>query len=135
MTTCFNGASNVIQSGGMACLSPEGKKEIDSLIEYYLGSAKILQGLANDLGLDYIGGDDSPYVFVDLKGHSSWDTFSTILEECQVVAIQRQASGPAARASCASRPSRRARPARRRGAASRRSTSSRGSRDGRQDAA
>ena len=94
MTTCFNGASNVIQSGGMACLSPEGKKEIDSLIEYYLGNAKILQGLANDLGLDYIGGDDSPYVFVDLKGHSSWDTFSTILEECQVVTIPGAGFGP-----------------------------------------
>ena len=94
MTTCFNGASNVIQSGGMACLSPEGKKEIDSLIEYYLGNAKILQGLAGDLGLDYIGGDDSPYVFVDLKGHSSWDTFSTILEECQVVTIPGAGFGP-----------------------------------------
>ena len=94
MTTCFNGASNVIQSGGMACLSPEGKKEIDSLIDYYLGNAKILQGLADDLGLDYIGGDDSPYVFVDLKGHSSWDTFSTILEECQVVTIPGAGFGP-----------------------------------------
>ena len=105
----------------MACLSPEGKKEIDSLIEYYLGNAKILQGLANDLGLDYIGGDDSPYVFVDLKGHSSWDTFSTILEECQVVTIPGAGFGPARRGTCASRPSRRA-GARRRGAASRRST-------------
>ena len=28
----------------MACLSPEGKKEIDSLIDYYLGNALILQG-------------------------------------------------------------------------------------------
>ena len=106
----------------MACLSPEGKKEIDSLIEYYLGNAKILQGLANDFGLDYIGGDDSPYVFVDLKGHSSWDTFSTILEECQVVTIPGAGFGPGGGA-CASRPSRRARRcARRRGAASRRST-------------
>jgi len=94
MTTCFNGASNVIQSGAMACFSDKGKKEIDELIDYYLGNAKILQGLAEDLGLDYCGGDDSPYIFVDLKGKSSWDTFSTILEECQVVTIPGAGFGP-----------------------------------------
>jgi LL-diaminopimelate aminotransferase len=26
MTTCFNGASNVAQAGGLACVSPEGLK-------------------------------------------------------------------------------------------------------------
>ena len=94
MTTCFNGASNVVQCGGEACLSPEGKKEINELIDYYLGNAEILRGLADDLGLDYCGGVDSPYVFVDLKGKSSWDTFSTILEEAQVVTIPGAGFGP-----------------------------------------
>ena len=94
MTTGFNGASNIVQGGGMACLTPEGKKEIDALIDYYLGNAEILRGLADDLGLDHYGGVDSPYVFVDLKGHSSWDTFSTILEEAQVVTIPGAGFGP-----------------------------------------
>ena len=94
MTTGFNGASNIVQEGGMACLDPEGKKEIDTLIDYYLGNAEILRGLADDLGLDHYGGVDSPYVFVDLKGHSSWDTFSTILEEAQVVTIPGAGFGP-----------------------------------------
>jgi LL-diaminopimelate aminotransferase len=26
MTTCFNGASNIAQAGGLACVSPEGLK-------------------------------------------------------------------------------------------------------------
>lgn len=30
------------------------------------------------------GGQDSPYVFVDLEGQSSWDVFSEILEKAQV---------------------------------------------------
>jgi len=94
MTTCFNGASNIVQQGGLACLSPEGKKEIDTLIDYYLGNAEILRGLADDLGLDYCGGVDSPYVFVDLKGKSSWKTFSTILEKAQVVTIPGAGFGP-----------------------------------------
>jgi LL-diaminopimelate aminotransferase len=94
MTTCFNGASNVVQQGGLACLDPEGRKEIDTLIDYYLGNAEILRGLADDLGLDYCGGVDSPYVFVDLKGKSSWKTFNTILEQAQVVTIPGAGFGP-----------------------------------------
>ena len=27
------------------------------------------------------GGDDAPYVFIDLEGKSSWDMFSKILTE------------------------------------------------------
>ena len=40
------------------------------------------------------GGDDAPYVFIDLEGKSSWDMFSTILEECQVVTIPGAGFGP-----------------------------------------
>ena len=40
-----------------------------------------------DIGLEVHGGDNAPYVFVDLKGKSSWDMFSKILEEAQVVAF------------------------------------------------
>jgi len=94
MSTCFNGASNIVQAGGMACLTPEGRAEINELIDYYLGNAEILRGLAEDLGCDYCGGVDSPYVFVDLKGKSSWDTFSKILEEAQVVTIPGAGFGP-----------------------------------------
>lgn len=33
--TCFNGASNIAQAGGLACLTPEGLKvSIDSLIQF-----------------------------------------------------------------------------------------------------
>ena len=35
------------------------------------------------------GGTDAPYVFVDLKGKSSWDEFSRILDEAQVPILAR----------------------------------------------
>ena len=57
MTTAFNGASNIVQSGGLACLDDEGLKEIDSLIEYYLGNAKILKDTFNELGFKTFGGN------------------------------------------------------------------------------
>ncbi|KAJ1460856.1 aspartate aminotransferase [Pelagophyceae sp. CCMP2097] len=94
MTTCFNGASNIVQAGGMACLTDEGLKEIDTLIEYYLGNAQILRELADDLGLRCFGGVDAPYIFLDLEGRPSWDVFTNILEECQVVTIPGAGFGP-----------------------------------------
>merc|ERR1712176_1125112 len=50
MCTIFNGASNVSQSGGLACLDPEGRREIDALIEYYLGNSQLLRDCMTDLG-------------------------------------------------------------------------------------
>ncbi len=40
------------------------------------------------------GGTDAPYVFVDLEGQSSWDMFSKILEESQIVTIPGAGFGP-----------------------------------------
>ena len=45
-------------------------------------------------GFEAYGGDDSPYVFMDLKGKSSWDMFSEILETAQVVTIPGAGFGP-----------------------------------------
>lgn len=94
MTTSFNGASNIVQAGGMACLSPEGMKEITTLIDYYLENAKILSDTFTGMGYDVYGGTDAPYIFVGLKGAKSWDTFSEILEKSEVVTIPGAGFGP-----------------------------------------
>ena len=96
MTTAFNGASNIVQAGGMACLDDEGLKEIDTLIDYYLENAKILRETMEGLGYNVYGGTDAPYVFVELPESmgSSWDAFSSILEKSQVVTIPGAGFGP-----------------------------------------
>jgi LL-diaminopimelate aminotransferase len=94
MTTAFNGASNIVQSGGLACLDDAGLKEIDNLIDYYLGNAKILRDTFTELGYSVYGGVDAPYVFVQMKGQGSWDAFSEILEKIQVVTIPGAGFGP-----------------------------------------
>lgn len=96
MTTAFNGASNIVQSGGMACLDDDGLAEIDALIEYYLENAKILRETMEGLGYDVYGGTDAPYVFVKLPESmgGSWDAFQTILEKTQVVTIPGAGFGP-----------------------------------------
>lgn len=96
MTTAFNGASIIVQNGGLACLDPEGLAEIDVLIDYYLENAKILKDTMESIGYDVYGGTDAPYVFVKLPESmgGSWNAFSTILEKTQVVTIPGSGFGP-----------------------------------------
>jgi len=96
MTTAFNGASNIVQNGGLACLDDEGLKEIDTLIDYYLENARILRECMTNIGFDVYGGTDAPYVFVKLPASmgGSWDAFQTILEKTQVVTIPGAGFGP-----------------------------------------
>lgn len=96
MSTAFNGASNIVQAGGMACLDDEGLKEIDTLIDYYLENAKLLRETFESIGFAVYGGTDAPYVFVRLPESlgGSWDAFSTILEKAQVVTIPGAGFGP-----------------------------------------
>jgi LL-diaminopimelate aminotransferase len=96
MTTAFNGASNIVQGGGMACLDDEGLKEIDTLIDYYLENARLLREAMESIGWTVHGGVDAPYVFVELPKEmgGSWDAFQTILEKTQVVTIPGAGFGP-----------------------------------------
>ncbi|KOO24755.1 ll-diaminopimelate aminotransferase [Chrysochromulina tobinii] len=100
MCTAFNGASNIVQSGVLAALDPEGLAEIKALaeikvmIDYYMENARILKETMLDIGMEVHGGDNAPYIFVGLKGQSSWDMFSKILSEAQVVTIPGAGFGP-----------------------------------------
>ena len=98
MTTAFNGASNIVQNGGLACLDDQGLAEIDALIDYYLNNAAKLRKTFEDMGFTVHGGTDAPYVFVELPeslaGGKSWDAFQYIMETCQVVTIPGAGFGP-----------------------------------------
>lgn len=84
VTTLFNGASNIAQAGGLSALSPEGLKETELLISYYLENARLLkQGLQN-IGYTVYGGEQIPYLWVDCKTES-WSLFDLLLNEKQIV--------------------------------------------------
>ena len=83
-TTKFNGVSYPVQRAAEAVYSPEGKKQVRDLIDFYLGNAAIVRKTMRKLGLRAVGGENSPYIWVRTGG-SSWDFFDRILHECQVV--------------------------------------------------
>ena len=86
MTTKFNGVSYLVQRGAEALYSPEGKKQVRSLIEHYLGNAKVLVAGAKAAGLSVYGGVHAPYIWVQTpNGISSWQAFDKILKQANVV--------------------------------------------------
>ena len=85
MTTVFNGASNVAQQGGLACLQPEGYKAMTDLVAFYKENAALLRECFVELGLDTHGGVNAPYVWVGFPGRDSWDVFAELLEKCDLV--------------------------------------------------
>jgi LL-diaminopimelate aminotransferase len=93
--TIFNGASNIAQAGGLAALDKEGLAEIRELTDFYLGNAKLIRAALQKLGINCIGGDNSPYIWAHFPGRDSWEVFSEILEKCQVVTTPGAGFGPA----------------------------------------
>ena len=93
--TIFNGASNIAQAGGLAALDDDGIKEIRQLTDFYLGNAKLIRDALLKLGINCIGGDNSPYIWAHFPGRDSWEVFSEILEKCQVVTTPGAGFGPA----------------------------------------
>ncbi|GAV75371.1 Aminotran_1_2 domain-containing protein [Cephalotus follicularis] len=92
--TCFNGASNVAQSGALACLSPEGFKAMQEVIGFYKENTKIIVETFNSLGFKVYGGKNAPYVWVHFPGRSSWEVFSEVLEKTHVVTTPGSGFGP-----------------------------------------
>ncbi|CAI9097018.1 OLC1v1033306C1 [Oldenlandia corymbosa var. corymbosa] len=93
--TAFNGASNIAQAGGLACLSPEGIKAMHEVVGFYKENTKIIMDTFNSLGFNVYGGVNAPYVWVHFPGRSSWEVFGEILEKTHVVTTPGSGFGPA----------------------------------------
>lgn len=84
-TTKFNGVSYPVQKAAMAVYSDEGKAQVKEQIDYYLKNADIIRDTVASLGFDYVGGANSPYIWVDGAGRDSWDFFDLLLNKASVV--------------------------------------------------
>ena len=79
ITTFFNGASSISQEGGLAALSDEGLQEIRAQTDFYLENAKIIRQVLLEKGLDVYGGDNAPYIWAEIPGKTSWESFEELL--------------------------------------------------------
>ncbi|MGD9304077.1 MAG: LL-diaminopimelate aminotransferase [Desulfobacterales bacterium] len=83
-TTKFNGVSYPVQRAAEAVYSEAGKAQARALIYYYLRNAALIRKEMTALGYDCIGGENSPYIWIDGK-MDSWEFFDMLLEKAGVV--------------------------------------------------
>jgi LL-diaminopimelate aminotransferase len=94
-TTKFNGVSYPVQKAAAAIYTPEGKKEVQATIRYYMNNARILRESLSGLGFKVYGGINAPYVWVNSgRGIKSWDLFDKLLKEAHVVGTPGSGFGP-----------------------------------------
>ncbi len=95
-TTMFNGASNIVQEGGLAVLSEAGQQECNGLIGYYMRNAQTIKVGLEKLGITTYGGTNAPYIWLKTpNGMSSWEFFDKLLNEAHVVGTPGSGFGPA----------------------------------------
>jgi LL-diaminopimelate aminotransferase len=94
-TTKFNGVSYPVQRGAAACFSPEGKKQIQEQIHYYMANAKLIREGLGKIGLQVYGGVNAPYIWIKTpKQIDSWGFFDKLLNEANVVGTPGAGFGP-----------------------------------------
>ena len=82
----FNGASYIAQRGAEAVYSPEGAREVRSIIDYYMSNAAFIRSSLADMGLTVYGGEHSPYIWVSTPdGEDSWHFFRRLLTDAHIV--------------------------------------------------
>jgi len=84
-STKFNGVSYVVQKGAEAIYSPEGKKQVKGLIDFYMENAKIMKNKLQNSGYKVYGGDNAPYIWIKVPDQmTSWDFFDFLLHKVSV---------------------------------------------------
>jgi LL-diaminopimelate aminotransferase len=83
-TTKFNGVSYPVQKAAAAVYTPEGQAQTRALIDYYLKNAALIRDRMATLGFDFIGGKNSPYIWIN-TGKDAWAFFDTLLHKAGVV--------------------------------------------------
>ena len=85
-STKANSVSYPVQRGAEAIYTSEGKEQVRSLIDHYMGNARILREAAERNGLRVYGGVNAPYIWVETPpGVTSWQMFDRMLEKLNIV--------------------------------------------------
>ncbi len=85
-STKANSVSYPVQRGAEALYSEEGRAQVRTLVEHYMGNARILGEAARDAGLAVYGGTNAPYIWVRTPtGVTSWQMFDRMLNDLHVV--------------------------------------------------
>jgi LL-diaminopimelate aminotransferase len=82
--TKFNGVSYPVQRAAEAVYSEAGKDQCQALVDYYMHNAKAVCETMAELGFNFVGGQNSPYIWIESK-MDSWEFFDMLLNKAGVV--------------------------------------------------
>lgn len=84
--TRTNGISYILQKGASAVFTPEGQEQIHESISVYKKNAKVIMDAIDKCGFWYVGGKNSPYVWMKCPNNmGSWEFFDYLLNKLQIV--------------------------------------------------
>ena len=83
-TTKFNSVSYPVQRAAEAVFTPEGQVQVRALTDFYLSNAAYIRQAIQQLGFECVGGDNSPYIWIDGR-RDSWEFFDLLLNKAGVV--------------------------------------------------
>lgn len=84
--TRTNGISYILQKGASAVFTPEGQEQIHKSISVYKKNAKVIMDAIDKCGFWYVGGKNSPYVWMKCPNNmGSWEFFDYLLNKLQIV--------------------------------------------------
>lgn len=93
--TKFNGAPYIIQKGGEAVYSLEGKAQLKEQVAYYMNNAAYIYNGLKEAGYTVSGGVNAPYIWLKTpKNMTSWNFFDHLLENAYVVGTPGSGFGP-----------------------------------------
>ncbi|WP_018464405.1 LL-diaminopimelate aminotransferase [Segatella paludivivens] len=93
--TKFNGTSYISQRAAEAIYTPEGRKQVKEVIDYYMENADIMRDSLTRLGYKVFGGINAPYLWVKTpEGIDSWKFFEQLLYGASVVCTPGVGFGP-----------------------------------------
>ena len=81
--TKFNGVSYPVQRAAEAVYSEAGKAQARELVDYYMNNARLISNAVRELGYHFVGGENSPYVWIG-SDRDSWEFFDMLLNEAGV---------------------------------------------------
>jgi len=85
-STKANSVSYPVQRAAEALYSEDGHQQVRTLIDHYMGNARILRDAVTRTNMQVFGGTNAPYIWVKTPpGLTSWQMFDLMLEKLNVV--------------------------------------------------
>jgi LL-diaminopimelate aminotransferase len=89
-----NPPSYIIQKAAAALYTEQGQVEMKQNVDYYMTNASILKSALDTAGLQYSGGVNSPYLWVQSPWGSSWKLFDKFFNDCHILSSPGERFGP-----------------------------------------